>query len=48
MVDHFRPLNSRESFPLWLRFDSEDVSVFNELGMLSSELEEILDNLIED
>lgn len=44
-VHLFRPLNSRERFPLWARFgdplgDFEDVEVFDAVGQLSEEFEQ--------
>lgn len=33
----FRPLNTREKWPLWARFDDEDVRVFGPGGELSPE-----------
>jgi len=36
-VDLFRPLNSREPFPLWARFDDADVPVFDDGGDLTAE-----------
>lgn len=39
-ADHvhlFRPLNARSKWPLWARFDDEDVRVFDDAGDLSTE-----------
>jgi hypothetical protein len=33
----FRPLNARDKWPLWARFDDEDVRVFDEAGELSTD-----------
>lgn len=33
----FRPLNSREAWPLYLRMDEDAIGVFNEDGTLSAE-----------
>ena len=44
--DHFRPLNSREPWPLWLRLradpDAEDFRAFDDQGNLSDEMKELL------
>jgi hypothetical protein len=38
----FRPLNSREPWPLWLRLDEDDVRVFDDDGKLSPEMLKVL------
>ena len=44
--DHFRPLNSREPWPLWLRLradpDAEDFRAFDDQGNLSDEMKGLL------
>lgn len=46
VFDHFRPLNSREPWPLWLRLrsdpDAEDFRAFDDDGAMSDELRELL------
>lgn len=44
--DHFRPLNSREPWPLWLRLrnepDAEEFRAFDDEGNLSDEMKALL------
>lgn len=43
-LELFRPLNSREPYPLWLRYgDDEEMVVFNDDGSLSTEFAAFID-----
>lgn len=46
IYDHFRPLNSRKPWPLWLRLradpDAEDFRAFDDQGNLSDEMKGLL------
>lgn len=41
-VHLFRPLNSRTPWPLWARFDVEDVEVFDQAGSMTDEFRDLI------